>query len=110
MTLNRISSVVKLVRNFRSHEAILKFPNERFYKGELQQCGDPKDIDAYLGNSLLISKDFPVIFHAISGQDVREASSPSFFNIDEITVVKDYIRKLRANRQVRLSKYSLRIV
>jgi helicase MOV-10 len=96
--------VVKLVKNFRSHSAILKFPNERFYKGELEQCGDPKTINAFIGSPQLASRAFPIVFHALSGKDDREASSPSFFNIDEATQVKTYIEALRADRNQRLSK------
>lgn len=44
------------------------------------------------------------MFHALSGKDDREASSPSFFNIDEATKVKTYVEALRANRTIRLSK------
>jgi|ERR1700722_8270190 len=91
-------SVVKLIKNFRSHNAILKFPNERFYKGELQMCGPPKVINSYLGSPLLISKRFPIVFHAICGKDDREASSPSFFNVDEASQVKAYVQTLKADR------------
>ena len=96
--------MVKLVKNFRSHNAILKFPNEQFYDGELQQCGDPKAINAFIGSPLLPSKKFPVVFHALFGKDDREASSPSFFNVDEVTQVKTYIEALRADRNFRISK------
>jgi helicase MOV-10 len=95
------SNVVKLTKNFRSHNSILKYPNERFYKGELQQCGDPKVINAYVGSSQLVSKRFPIVFHAIVGKDDREASSPSFFNIDEILQVKAYVSSLKADRNTR---------
>lgn len=97
-------SVVKLIKNYRSHNAILKFPNEKFYKGELQPCGDPHTINAFIGSPQLASKTFPIVFHALSGKDDREASSPSFFNIDEATQVKTYIENLRADRKFRLSK------
>ena len=96
--------VVKLVKNFRSHQAIIKFPNERFYGGDLEQCGDRKVIDFFLNSPLLGSPNFPIIFHAVHGKDDREASSPSFFNIDEVTLVKDYVQKLRADRRFRISK------
>jgi helicase MOV-10 len=94
---------VKLIKNFRSHNAILKFPNDRFYRGELQQSGDARVINAYIGSPLLPAKKFPIVFHAISGKDDREANSPSFFNIDEATQVKAYIGKLRSDRRVRIS-------
>ena len=96
--------------NFRSHGAILKFPNEQFYRGELQPCGDPKITNAYIGSSHLPSKKFPIIFHAISGEDLREASSPSFFNIDEVTQVKTYIQALRNDRQVRVTDQEIGVI
>ncbi|KAF8970450.1 P-loop containing nucleoside triphosphate hydrolase protein [Flammula alnicola] len=62
-------TIVKLVKNFRSHPDILRFSNEQFYNSELQTC------------------------------DEREASSPSFFNIDEVTQVKKYCLSLVTNRK-----------
>ena len=95
---------MKLVKNFRSHATILKFPNEKFYDGELEQCGDSRVINTYIGSPLLVSSHFPLVFHAIAGEDAREASSPSFFNIDEVSIVKDYIKKLRDDRKHRTSE------
>ncbi|TFK41436.1 RNA helicase [Crucibulum laeve] len=92
-------TVVKLVKNFRSHSTILQFPNERFYNGDLEPCAERAVINAYIGSSYLPSKKFPVVFHPVTGKDLREASSPSFFNIDEVLQVKDYVQKLRADRR-----------
>ncbi|KIJ63044.1 hypothetical protein HYDPIDRAFT_93305 [Hydnomerulius pinastri MD-312] len=102
--------IVKLVQNFRSHPAILDFPNERFYGQELQACGDKKVTYAYVGYSQLPSEKFPVIFHAVQGKDDREASSPSFFNIDEVTIVKKYIQKLRDDRKIRISDGDIGVI
>ena len=41
----------------------------------------------------------PLIFHGVIGQDLKEESSPSFFNIEEIIIVRDYIKKLLEMRQ-----------
>ncbi|KAF7348608.1 Rna helicase [Mycena venus] len=82
------TSVVKLIKNFRSHNAILKFPNERFYKGELQQCGDPKVINA----------------------TTARRHPPSFFNIDEVSQVKEYVRKLRDDRRVRITDNDIGVI
>jgi len=101
---------VKLVKNFRSHSAILKFPNERFYDGELQQCGDPKTINAFIGSPQLASKKFPIVFHALFGKDEQEASSPSFFNIDEVTQVKAYIDALRDDRNFRITDQDIGVI
>lgn len=102
--LIKSSSLVKLVRNFRSHEAILSFPNEKFYRNELQACGPSNVINSFIGSSQLVNSKFPVVFHAVSGQDEREASSPSYFNVDEITVGKNYVKDLKADRRHPIGK------
>ncbi|KAF5383148.1 hypothetical protein D9615_005012 [Tricholomella constricta] len=103
-------SVVKLVKNFRSHSTILKFPNERFYDSELEQCGDPKVINSYIGSSYLPNKNFSIVFHGLCGKDDREASSPSFFNIDEVLQVKAYVQALRSDRRFRTTDNDIGII
>lgn len=92
------TGVVKLTQNFRSHPAILKFPNERFYGGDLVPCADAATTNAYLGAPILPKGDFPVVFHAVLGRDDREVSSPSFFNVDEVLQVKSYVQQLKDGR------------
>ncbi|KAF5389777.1 hypothetical protein D9757_006011 [Collybiopsis confluens] len=103
-------SVVKLTKNFRSHGAILKFPNERFYGGDLECCGDPKVINFYLDSQHIVAKKFPIVFHSIAGKDDREASSPSFFNIDEATQVKELVQKLRGDRRLRITDNDIGVI
>jgi len=103
-------SVIKLTKNFRSHDSILKFPSENFYDGDLEQCGDPKVITSFLGSPYLPAKQFPIVFHGISGKDDREVSSPSFYNIDEITQVKAYVQALRADRRFRTTENDIGII
>lgn len=55
----------------------------------------------------IVKEGFPVIFHSISGKDVREASSPSFFNIEEASLVKKYVQDLMADQRLKLSKSCL---
>ena len=97
---------VKLTKNYRSHQAILDYPNDRFYNGELEVCGPPAVIDSFLGSPQLVSPRFPVVFHAISGKNDREASSPSYFNIDEAIQTKAYIVALLADRQFAIRECS----
>ncbi|KAF9441768.1 RNA helicase [Macrolepiota fuliginosa MF-IS2] len=103
-------SITKLVRNFRSHQDILKFPNERFYENDLKACAPSRIANAYLGSPYLPNKKFPVVFHSVSGKDDREASSPSFFNIDEILQVKAYVEKLKADRVFRTNDQDIGII
>ena len=96
---------VKLTKNYRSHGAILHYPNVRFYDDELEVYGSPESINAFLGSPQLVSPDFPVVFHAISGRNERESTSPSYFNIDEATEVADYIQELLRDRSHPVRKY-----
>jgi helicase MOV-10 len=82
------------VKNFRSHASILQYPNDCFYKNDLEACGNP-DVNAFIGSPLLPNPNYPIIFHAIPGLDQRESSSPSFFNVDEVLQVKAYVEELR---------------
>ncbi|KAG7477792.1 hypothetical protein MATL_G00073410 [Megalops atlanticus] len=86
--------VTKLLRNYRSHPAILKIPNELFYDGELQVFADKNLRNSYCNWEHLPKKGFPVIFHGVMGKDEREANSPSFFNVTEIQILIDYLKKL----------------
>ncbi|KAF8632166.1 hypothetical protein AX17_004907 [Amanita inopinata Kibby_2008] len=103
-------TVVKLLQNYRSHSAILKFPNERFYRNELRVCASPAKINRYLQCSLLPSGQFPIVFHAVFGKNDREASSPSFFNIEEALQIKQYVQKLRADKRFRTTDDDIGII
>ncbi|XP_060912677.1 putative helicase mov-10-B.2 isoform X2 [Labrus mixtus] len=88
------SFVTKLLKNYRSHPAILEVPNELFYDGELQASANEMLRNSYCRWQHLPKQDFPLIFHGVTGVDAREASSPSFFNVAEVEVLMSYVRKL----------------
>ncbi|OCH91263.1 P-loop containing nucleoside triphosphate hydrolase protein [Obba rivulosa] len=90
----RQKTIIKLLKNYRSHKAILNFPNDHFYDSELQPCGSSAVINAFIDSPILVDPKFPVIFHAITSKDDRDATSPSYFNIDQATLVKDYVTRL----------------
>ncbi|NXG63328.1 SDE3 helicase, partial [Hemiprocne comata] len=92
--------VTKLLWNYRSHEAILRIPNELFYDSELKACeSDEFDVRSlYCTWEELPKKGFPIIFHGVCGEDRREAKSPSFFNAAEIEVLVHYLKKLLQSR------------
>ena len=68
--------------------AILEVPNECFYDNELEECADPSEKNMLCGWEKLPTKNFPIIFHSIKGKDMRESNSPSYFNPEEVVVVK----------------------
>nr|XP_029733656.1 putative helicase MOV-10 [Aedes albopictus] len=86
--------IIKLLRNYRSHEAILSFSNERFYQKELQPCASPDDVDWALGWPELPSARFPIIFESTMGKLAREKDSTSYYNQKEIELVEFYTRQI----------------
>ena len=90
----RAELLTKLVRNYRSHQSIIKLPNEMFYDGDLQVCGDPFKTNSMCQWEHLPVKKFPVVFHAVSGENLREANSPSWFNPQEASEVVNYVSLL----------------
>ena len=97
--------LTKLVRNFRSHEALLELPNELFYDRELVACADPILRNSCLQWEELPNSCVPMLFHGIEGKDEREGSSPSWFsNSDEAIRVLRYVESLLRMHQNRLEQ------
>lgn len=57
--------VTKLVKNYRSHAALLALPSRLFYHKELEVCADPKVVTSLLGWEKLPKKGFPLVFHGV---------------------------------------------
>ncbi|XP_034270184.1 helicase MOV-10 [Pantherophis guttatus] len=91
--------VTMLLRNYRSHKAILEFPNKKFYDEKLMECGDHLITHSFCNWSELPKSKFPIIFHGVCGEDQQEERSPSFFNTAEISVLMDYLKKLLLENQ-----------
>ncbi|XP_072386065.1 putative helicase mov-10-B.1 [Diabrotica undecimpunctata] len=89
--------VTKLVRNYRSHESILKPSSKLFYNNELIAAGN-EFTDLFIDSDILINKKFPIIFHNVEGEDIRDKTSPSFYNVQEIEQTAEYISKLMSNK------------
>ncbi|XP_044255237.1 putative helicase mov-10-B.1 [Tribolium madens] len=87
------SALTKLLKNYRSHKVIIEQPKKLFYDDELESAGDNL-INAALNWEHLPNRQFPLIFHSVVGIDQREKTSPSFFNIQEVQIVMDYLNKL----------------
>lgn len=63
---------IKLLRNFRSQHAILKIPNQLFYKSELQVCADQDVTNRFLNWEKLTNHTKPILFINTIGKDERE--------------------------------------
>ena len=51
-----------------------------------------------------------MIFHGVIGQDLKEETSPSFFNIEEVVIVRDYIKKLLDMKQNKISPKEIGVI
>ena len=68
--------------------------------------GDPDVTHLLLHSSVLPKKGFPVMFHGIKGTEKRTRRSPSYFNILEASVVRNYCVTLTEDPELRISKCS----
>ncbi|XP_025937281.1 RNA helicase Mov10l1 [Apteryx rowi] len=89
--------ITKLVKNYRSHSALLTLPSKLFYHKELEVCADAGVVTTLLHWGKLPRKGFPLIFHGIRGNETREGHSPSWFNPTEAVQVMRYCCHLTKN-------------
>ena len=83
-----------LKQNYRSHPSILKLPNEMFYHNKLVCSGDIFKTGSFCQWEHLPCKNFPILFHGIDGENLREGTSPSWFNPQEAMEVANYVDTL----------------
>ncbi|XP_065066981.1 putative helicase MOV-10 [Rhopilema esculentum] len=102
--------ITKLIKNYRSHPAILKKPNEYFYDNELIPEADTFKTTTLCKWAELPAKDFPIIFHGVTGEDQREGNSPSFFNPQEAAVVVKYAQSLLEERKLGVTPDEIGII
>lgn len=104
--------VVKLLNNYRSHQAILEISSELFYDGELRACANPVETDSLCtweelagptdlydlkgAEEDLVEAEAPcpVMFFGIQGIEMHETDSPSWFNPVEGSKIVDLIEAL----------------
>uniref|UniRef100_A0A673J0P8 Helicase ATP-binding domain-containing protein n=1 Tax=Sinocyclocheilus rhinocerous TaxID=307959 RepID=A0A673J0P8_9TELE len=87
--------VMKLVYNYRSHEALLELPSRLFYAGELCVRSQRTVVDALCHWNRLPTKGFPFMFHGVRrGTEVREGNNQSWFNPAEAVQVMMYCCQL----------------
>ena len=68
--------------------------------------GDTDVTHLLLHSRILPKKGFPVLFHGIKGKEKRTTRSPSYFNINEASVVRNYCVMLTEDTELKLCKSS----
>lgn len=92
------SRVFTLLDTYRSHPSILKLYNKLIYADVLKCCCPASSYNMESWPACPVDSagtKHPVIFHHCNGQESRQKDSPSWQNIDEIKIVKDYLDKLK---------------
>ncbi|GBG86912.1 hypothetical protein CBR_g44368 [Chara braunii] len=101
----------KLVRNYRSHRAILELPSRLFYNNELVAESNVQLTSSLCRWAELPNKnEFPILFHAVDGTAMRDEGSPSFFNAEECAQVVRYVEKLLADQTLGLRSAEIGVV
>ncbi|XP_055303315.1 helicase MOV-10-like [Sitodiplosis mosellana] len=59
--------ITQLVKNYRSHPAILAIPNALFYENKLEAKASLDTTNWFIGSKLLPCKSFPIIFKSVQG-------------------------------------------
>ncbi|KAI0062682.1 P-loop containing nucleoside triphosphate hydrolase protein [Artomyces pyxidatus] len=92
-------TIVKLLRNRRSHGNIIAWSNRYVYGDDLRAHAHPNVARSLLRSVALPKGTFPVVFHGIKGKEQRRRRSPSYFNIDEASMVKRYCLQLMEDNE-----------
>jgi len=82
--------IIVLHRNWRSHGAIFAWSNRYLYEDMMRDYGNAYITYHMVHSEVLPKKGFPVVFHGVRGNGERTKSSPSYFNVVEASVIRNY--------------------
>ncbi|NXK13450.1 M10L1 helicase, partial [Herpetotheres cachinnans] len=102
--------ITKLIKNYRSHSALLALPSKLFYHKELEVCADTAVVTSLLHWEKLPRKGFPLIFRGIRGNETREGHSLSWFNPTEAVQVMQYCCHLAKNENAAVSATDIGVI
>lgn len=63
----------------------------------MRAYGDPDVTQLLVDSGVLPKKGFPIVFHGIKGREKRTKQTPSYFNILEASVVRNYCVELTSD-------------
>ena len=70
----------------------------------MRDYGNPYITYHLVLSNVLPKKGFPVVFHGVKGNEHHAKWSPSYFNIIEASIVRDYCVKLIGDRERNICK------
>uniref|UniRef100_A0A183CGL5 RNA helicase n=1 Tax=Globodera pallida TaxID=36090 RepID=A0A183CGL5_GLOPA len=90
----------QLTASYRCHPKIIQFSSDHFYAGTLCAVNE-ENRKSFCDWKHLPSKNFPIIFHALTkGAEVRQFEGSSYHNEEEVEVVLKYIKMLRETTNI----------
>ncbi|KAI9452271.1 P-loop containing nucleoside triphosphate hydrolase protein [Russula earlei] len=106
----KVPRIVDLQRNRRSHGSIIAWPNRYLYEDRMRAYGNVEITHLLANSDILPKKDFPLIFHGVKGAERQTKWSPSYFNISEASIVRDYCVQLTMDRQRKIYPEDIGII
>ncbi|KAN0127194.1 P-loop containing nucleoside triphosphate hydrolase protein [Lactarius tabidus] len=104
------TTIVDLQRNRRSHGSIIAWPNRYLYEDKMRAHANPDISHVLLQSDVLRKKGFPVVFRGIKGNERRTRHSPSYYNIDEASLVRDYCQKLTQDKEHKIYEEDIGVI
>jgi helicase MOV-10 len=74
------------------------------YEDTMRDYGNSDVTYSLVLSDVLPKKGFPIVFHGVKGKEERMKSSPSYFNIIEASIVRDYCVKLTGDPERRIGE------
>ena len=102
--------IVALRRNWRSHGAIIAWPNRYLYEDMMRDYGNSYITYHMVHSEVLPKKGFPVVFHGVRGNEERAESSPSYFNVLEASIIRNYCVKLVGDPDRKICEHGFLLV
>ena len=97
--------IVALHRNYRSHANIIAWSNRYLYEDTMREYGNPYITYHLVLSDVLPKKGFPVVFHGVKGSEQHAKWSPSYFNIIEASIIRDYCLKITGDPERKVCEY-----
>ena len=80
------------------------------YEDIMRADASPEVSHTLLQSDVLPKKGFPVVFHGIKGQERRTKQCPSYLNVLEASVVRDYCLRIIGDHEHKISEYRISLI
>ena len=102
--------IVVLRLNWRSHGAIIAWSNRYLYEDMMRAYGNSYTTYDLVHSDVLPKKGFPVMFHGVKSSGQRTKWSPSYFNVLEASIIRNYCVRLIGDSERKICEYGIFVV